>query len=108
MCTICRYFLFVNNQRMVVILHGQVGVLVPVHAVPVHKHKQGLIAFALVQLIIYLLDHVLIRCQVMVAIIVLVLRLILHLVILHNHVQSMVIGQIGQVIQLVVVHVEVV
>jgi len=55
MYNICRYFLFVNNQQMVVILHGQVGVLVPVHAVPVHKYKQGLIVFALVQLIIYLL-----------------------------------------------------
>jgi len=44
----------------------------------------------------------------MVAIIVLDLRLTLHLVILHNHVQSMVVGQVGQVFQHVVVHVEVV
>lgn len=44
----------------------------------------------------------------MVAIIVLDLLLTLHRVLLHNYVQQMVIGQLGQTIQCVVVHVEIV
>jgi hypothetical protein len=47
-------FLFVNNQRMVVILHGQVGVLVPVHVARVYKYRQGLFEL-FSSIIVYLL-----------------------------------------------------